>query len=129
MRDIRFRGKRKDNGEWVYGYCCRTFRWMGDTEPVAGIQESEGFFFREVVPETVGEYTGLHDKNGKEIYEGDLLKDDRGMIYKVKWGCDLLWLAITNEKHCNCYCPKGVAKRAEVISNIHDNPELLEVAE
>ena len=159
-REIKFRGKRVDNGDWVYGFLTMT-KWQNISpfehkgtwhEPewgvreeykhivkcqeinrsrywFAAIQQSKNFdSIVEVDPETVGQFTGLKDKNGKEIYEGDILRDTSGKTYRVVWGHDLLWLAQTRETHSNCYCPKGVGKRSEVIGNIYDNPELLEVS-
>ena len=74
MREIKFRGKRIDNGEWVFGY----FTTVDDK---AFIQEQNPMRYPpddEVVIETIGQYTGLHDKNGVEIYEGDEVVDERG---------------------------------------------------
>lgn len=80
MREIIFRGKRSDTGEWIEGYYCRAFRWEGDKNPVPAIQEADCYLFREVIPETVGQYTGLTDKNGKKIFEGDIIAYRKGCL-------------------------------------------------
>ena len=150
-RETKFKGKRIDNGEWVYG----NLIYSEDAE------ETDGFFtliipqkdsncftdgigdlgfecWHKVIPETVGQYTGLKDRNGKEIYEG--------YVVKIKYfRSEYLGKVIYNKKTCGfeiwynsivgAYGEKATHKinfatdiEIEVIGNIHDNPELLEVA-
>ena len=124
MREILFRGKRVDNSEWVEGYYCRAFRWAGDKEPVPAIQENDSFMFRAIDPETVGQYTGLTDKNGNRIFEGDIIKFCTGLKkpYIVEFDTGRFVLT-RSDAHAEiidvCIVP------CEVIGNIHDNPELL----
>lgn len=133
MREILFRGKGYDSGEWVYGNL-RVSRLKYDpTDYVDIYPVNVGYpdfpMAERVYPETVGQFTGLLDKNGRKIFEGDILSNPEypnvttGAIY---YGS------------CNCSCCDGVygfyskeyadlrqADTLVVIGNIHDNPELL----
>ena len=137
MREILFRGKREDCGEWTEGYLFkqwnRTFLLWGMTGDIPNMTE--------VIPETVGQYTGLRDKNGKKIFEGDIVRltDEHNEMEwtavvvfgnpngDYNWGWQLnaieefdgnkdilLWVDM---EESGAYC--------EIIGNIHDNPELL----
>lgn len=154
MREICFRGKRVDNGEWVVGFL--EFHLVdGDltkTKQDAFItydyMDKIGKVYRDrfdVIPETVGQYTGLKDKNSKEIYEGDVLNITSELLtnfgktrtgqydttYKLvmwlddEWGCKVLKSKsiVVGSKQGGLIIP---AKWGVVIGNIHDNPELLE---
>lgn len=116
-----FRGKRKDNGKWVEGfYSCDI--WGDETEYI--LYDEQEF---EVVPETVGQCTGLTDKNGKKIFEGDICKHrsnySGNIVISVVTYTDGHFLALVCENS-----GFELSEKLEVIGNIHDNnPKLLEV--
>ena len=131
MRKILFRGKRIDNGEWVEGYLllcdervfilpwgvvgCWHFDWLKKGEYIFGK-------FIEVIPETIGQYTGLTDKNGKRIFEGDIVRANNGHISQVVFWHGGFCLYCECHKNHSDFIPTDII---EVIGNIHDNPELL----
>lgn len=148
MREYLFRGKRVDNGEWVYGYYVK-----GATRHCVLKSLAQPNIY-DVIPETVGEYTGLTDKNGKKIFEGDIVKtqaySDRpfsskrkekrflGIVeyYENKWKSESS--RFINHIYNNGFRVKTLEDigkfthgawsdfwDCEVIGNIHDNKELL----
>mgnify|MGYP002623753056 CR=1 FL=1 len=130
MRETLFRGKRTYNGEWVEGYYCRAFRWTGDEEPQPAIQESGCFMFRLVDPSTIGQYTGLTDKNGEEIFEGDIVEgpdfDEEDGYGVIEWDEESARFTISGNGLTVDF-DNYWGRDFMVIGNVTDNPELLEV--
>ena len=133
MREILFRGKRLDNGKWVEGAFCPNdcddpFGPMVYKPSIIKLGDPcDGFWFA-VDPETVGQYTGLKDKNGKKIFEGDIWNCG-GCIGVIKWVEDVCSFEANYTMNGIEYANAVGAYRAakvEVIGNIHDNPDLLE---
>jgi uncharacterized phage protein (TIGR01671 family) len=123
MREIKFRGRRVDNGEWVFG----DFHY--------GILTKSVFInVNEVDSETVGQYTGLKDQNGAEIYEGDIIGFydctstesgywERSCMGVVEWCGETVSFEVSNRLSAESY---EVFCECVVAGNIYENPELLE---
>ena len=126
MRIIKFRGKKPSNGDWVYGSLVSS----KDIEPAIYFQTGNGTVktmdWSYVKEETIGQFTSLYDMNGKEIYEGDILKvqgaDEKIEVRFVRGVFAFLWNGNLDEE-----APINAPTQewAEVIGNIHDNPKLL----
>jgi hypothetical protein len=114
MREIKFRGKRIDNGEWVQGY----FLVAAGMPFISAFGERSPIL---VIPETVGQYTGLKDKNGNEIYEGDIAKDPDGNVFEVIWNKGAASFELLN-KTSSFLLVQRYVDIFEVIGNVHDNP-------
>lgn len=135
MREILFRAKDEASKQWVYGYYVHLPSAAGSVHimhvPAGNPDESNSAYY--VVPETLGQYTGLTDKNGKKIFEGDILKisegsdeDDyvirkvyayRGVLCVDYWTPDWDFNALA-------FLDNDTGYVFEIIGNIHDNPEL-----
>lgn len=124
MRQTKFRGKRLDNDQWVEGDLL-TPKPDDDHYYIRFADDEGDTVCYEVNPHTVGEYTGLEDKNGMEIYEGDVVHARlmTGDVY-------VRGLAVTFER--GCFIIDGyelhIYDELKVIGNLHDNPKLLEAA-
>ena len=129
MREILYRGKKADNGECVYGDLSK---WSNGYFISLQSQNIKARTHIEVYPETVGQYTGLKDKNGTKIFEGDIVRVSRGKdietgeIQYNKYG---VWVIVYDKFYCNTFPYIFTSSDSnvwiKVIGNIHDNPELL----
>ncbi|EAC3408818.1 TPA: YopX family protein [Listeria monocytogenes] len=140
MREIEFRGKRIDNGEWVYGNLMQfedsaTFIFADERKGASTLTYAHFIInnMHAIDEKTIGQYTGLKDKNGNKIFEGDIVRNING---------EYSYIGIVNKDRYTFYI-KGVAPKDNydfadvsdtvtgkssliVIGNIHENPELLE---
>lgn len=129
-REILFRGKRVDNGKWVYG--C----YVNCHGPGCRINETRHYImeypnaWHKFYTATLGQYTGLKDRNGKRIFEGDILSftdsDEDQVLYTALWR-DHRWMVQEHDEFPTDQddLDELFSEYAEVIGNIHDNPELL----
>ena len=140
MREILFRGKRADNGEWIlggYAKCNNRHYILPDIDLIRGEWVFKNI---EVIPETVGQFTGLTDKNGKKIFEGDIVKTWQNNIGKIEFGqywdeeiegdfYRYAWIGKDEYGESITLSLDKCWNEHEVIGTIYDNPELLEVKE
>lgn len=148
MREILFRGKRVDNGKWVKGFYVNVpEHYKHEMSRKSYIVSINNGLFMEVVLETVGEYTGLTDKDGRKIFEGDILQGYQypylseghfNYYAEVVYFENCPAFGIYTFKNPNLNVVRGISagnmdlmedwesKNWEVIGNIYDNPELLE---
>ena len=127
MREILFRGKRTDNGEWIKGYYASIGEYHYILTGQLALVPYLGFEHFLVNPDTVGRFTGLTDKNGTKIFEGDIVKYDEE-LYSVVYEPDVGMFELCGDGFAADFSYIDSSIFCEVVSNIHDNPELMEVS-
>lgn len=132
MRDIEFRGKRTDNGEWVYGYYYKAkyYRTNGELCDYITVPRLDEYIIPSpkyvVDASTIGQYTGLKDRNGTKIFEGDIVKKfwfGKMSIYQIYYDNGLA--SFIGRASMKITTFDYDSEEIEVIGNIYDNPELL----
>lgn len=128
MREILFRGKDRQTGKWVFG-----LPFYGNNGVIDGIEGKDDKLYT-IDPETLGEYTGLTDKNGNKVFEGDIIRYEDVFLGElantcVRWGGgDGSYPAFDLTDHiyeCNGLQVVCTENWGEVIGNCYDNPEIL----
>lgn len=142
-REILFRGKRELDGKWIYGLYSDDYVYETEFPCIMPLRSGNDYEDWSVIRETVGQYTGLTDKNGKKIFEGDIVK---GVAYSTDFIGVITWIDeiagfgvryFNSRRTPTAWENSSILKMiqqghkdqfaAEVVGNIHDNPELLEV--
>lgn len=128
MREILFRGKSVTDGRWVFGDLSN----YGVCKTITTVKDFRIIDSCEVIPETVGQYTGLKDKNGTKIFENDIISAHPDELFPddeirlvVEWH-DYGWFGKGSKGRYTSLESKWVSELFEVIGNRFDNPELLE---
>lgn len=135
MREIKFRGKRVDNGEWIYGFLIEYASGnLKITIPECrkDLQKKSNIIYGTytIIPETLGQFIGLTDKNGKEIYEGDIIRSNCGRLFEVYWSkkdSAFYWehFVIDKKKRFNKNSVVAGSYEIEVIGSIFDKDNIL----
>ncbi len=132
MREILYKGKPKNELiDWVYGYYF--YSELTCKHYIMGESKDYGYTCIEVIPETVGQYTELNDKNGTKIFEGDIVKynlyvngditEEKETVRYSEYTAD--YSPFSSAYSCDGCCYGVAIEETEVIGNIHDTPELL----
>lgn len=132
MREIIFKGKRKDSGKWVEGYYVKKYDLLGKRHLILNVDNYVRWECVEIVPETLCQFTGLCDKNGKKIWEKDILMAHLDESYPedvtyetVEWNF-AGWVGNETDSTDRKYLDEFDLEYFEVVGNIFDNPELLQ---
>ncbi len=133
-REILFRGKSLDNNKWFYGNYIEKIK-PTEKEPTfwTCFIQDKAISMYEVKRETVGQFSGLTDKNGAKIFEGDIVEawsEGYKHIGEIRWRLEgqpaiIIYPAFANQGFWKIHGDKGMDNGVEVIGNIHDNPELI----
>ena len=127
MRTIKFRGKNL-KGQWHYGLLCHDKTKDSDYEWFISNSAGKPYAFG-AIPETIGQFTGLHDKNGKEIFEGDKLQNPKKEVGEVVFWESGFHLEAKRRNNSIFYMPlnNGFLQNKEIIGNVFENTDLVKL--